>query len=90
MYGLVNRAIKEHVYAVAGESEWERVCERANLDDDVFISMDPYDDDLTYRLVDAASEVLNSSPEDILAGFGRYWILYTGCLLYTSPSPRDS
>ena len=78
MYGLVNRAIKEHVYAVAGESEWERVCERANLDDDVFISMDPYDDDLTYRLVDAASEVLNSSPEDIL------------CLLYTSPSPRDA
>lgn len=78
MYGLVNRAIKEHVVAAAGEAAWNAVRNAAELEDDFFVAMDAYDDDITYRLVAAASEVLKTPADEILAGFGRYWILYTG------------
>ncbi len=39
--------------------------------------MKPYPDDLTYKLVGAACEVLNASAEDVLKAFGEYWILFT-------------
>jgi len=78
MYGLVNRAIKEHVLNAAGEQAWADICEGAGLKDDLFVAMDPYDDAITYNLVAAASEVLATPTDEILTGFGRYWILYTG------------
>ena len=44
----------------------------------MFLSMEQYDDSVTYDLVAAASKVLDTPAEDILASFGEYWILYTG------------
>jgi hypothetical protein len=43
----------------------------------MFISNEGYPDDVTYRMVGAASQVLNMPAEDILEAFGIYWILYT-------------
>lgn len=78
MYGLINRAIKEHVLDATDELTWNEVRKKAGLDDDSFVAMDRYDDEVTYDLVDAAGEVLGAPTEDILRGFGRYWVLYTG------------
>lgn len=77
MYGLVNRAIEELVCTNYGDEVWESIKEKAEIDVDVFISMDSYADDVTYRLVNAASEVLEMPAEDILVTFGEYWTLYT-------------
>lgn len=77
MYGLVNKAVEGLICARFGQAMWEQVRERAGVDDGTFVSMHAYDDDVTYRLVAAASEVLNLSPEAVLEGFGEYWITYT-------------
>lgn len=77
MYGLVNKAIEGMVYHRFGEDTWEKIKQKAEIDIDAFITMEAYPDDVTHRLVQAASVVLNMSPQDILQAFGEYWVLYT-------------
>lgn len=77
MYGLVNKAIEEMVCFHYGEAIWETIRQKAEIEVDAFISMDSYPDDLTHRLVKAASEVLGLSSAEILSAFGEYWVLYT-------------
>lgn len=77
MYGLVNRAIEDLVCTRFGEETWEAIKEKSGIDVDAFISMESYADDVTYQLVEAASQVLNLPAEQVLITFGEYWILYT-------------
>lgn len=77
MYGLVNRAIEQLVVSLRGEAGWQRVCARARVGTDGFVAMCPYDDDVTHRLVGAASEELDLPPSTVLEAFGEYWIRYT-------------
>lgn len=77
MYGMVNQAIEQMVCAHHGEAVWEAIKTKAQVDVDVFISNEPYDDDVTYRLVAAASEILGLPAETVLRAFGRYWVLET-------------
>ena len=77
MYGLVNKAIKDMVCERFGEDTWEIIKQKAEVDVDIFLSMDAYPDDVTHRLVKAASIVLGISAAEILQAFGEYWVLYT-------------
>ena len=77
MYGLVNKAIEQMVRAEHGAPTWAAIKQRAELDIAAFVSMNQYPDDVTYRLVGAASDVLGVPPATILQAFGRYWMLYT-------------
>ena len=77
MYGLVNKAVGDLVCTRFGEQAWEAIRARARIGVDSFISMDPYPDEVTYKLVGAASEVLGLSPEAVLDAFGEFWIRYT-------------
>jgi hypothetical protein len=78
MYGIVNQAIQGLVTEQFGKAKWEQIKLRSGLDLDYFISNEPYDDDITYELVGAASEVLGITAEEVLRAFGEYWILKTG------------
>ena len=75
MYGLVNQAVRGLVESRFGEQAWQQIRAKAGLENDVFLSMEPYDDAITYRLVGAASEVLELAPEEVLHEFGKYWVL---------------
>lgn len=77
MYGLVNRAIGQLVVSLKGESAWARVCQQADWPDGGFVSIQTYDDAVTYRLVGAVSQELGLTPAEVLRAFGEYWILYT-------------
>jgi hypothetical protein len=77
MYGLVNRAIEELVISLKGEAGWRGVCAHAGLASDGFVSMQSYDDDITYRLVESVSQKLGLPSEQVLEAFGEYWITYT-------------
>lgn len=77
MYGLVNKAIEQMVCAHFDTATWEAIKRRAEVDVSVFLSMHAYPDDVTYRLVDAASKTLERSHAEVLRAFGRYWTLYT-------------
>jgi hypothetical protein len=77
MYGLVNKAVVDLIGSKFGEETWNKIKRKADVDIDVFVSMDGYPDDITYRLVGAASEVLGITAEQVLETFGEYWVLYT-------------
>lgn len=77
MYGLVNKVIEQLVCRNHGEDTWEEIKRRAGIDVEVFLSNESYPDDVTYRLVGAASEVLKVPADDILKAFGEHWITYT-------------
>lgn len=77
MYGLVNQAIEDLLVSNYGTDVWERVCERAGVEEPNFSMMESYDDSLTYGLVMAASAELDQPVPDLLRAFGRYWMLFT-------------
>ncbi len=77
MYGMVNKAVEDMVRLHHGEAVWEDIKNRAGVDVEVFISNESYPDDITYKLVGAASEALCLPADQILVGFGEHWILHT-------------
>lgn len=77
MYGLVNKAIEGLVCSNFGQPAWDQIRREAGLEDETFISMETYSDCVTYRLVAAASKVLQLPPSTVLEAFGEYWTLYT-------------
>ncbi|HEX9164279.1 MAG TPA: heme NO-binding domain-containing protein [Gemmatimonadales bacterium] len=77
MYGMVNQAVESLVRSRFGDDAWETIKRKAGVDVEVFVSNHGYSDDVTYQLVDAASEVLGLPPDDVLHAFGEYWVLVT-------------
>jgi hypothetical protein len=77
MYGMVNKGIAELVIHEYGKDKWTKILALANIQEQAFIGMESYHDEITYNLVGAASEVLDISSEKILERFGEYWITYT-------------
>lgn len=77
MYGLVNIAVQDLVTSRFGQDTWDTIKREAQVEDDMFLSMEAYPDDLTYRLVGAASTVLNVPAADLLDAFGEHWVKFT-------------
>lgn len=82
MYGIVNQAIQGLVTENFGAEKWQEIKQAAQIDVDYFLSDQPYDDDITFNLVGAASNVLNLPASAILEAFGKYWVLKTGMEKY--------
>lgn len=78
MYGIVNKSIQDLITEKFGVNKWNEIKEKSGVDIDFFLSNEPYNDDVTYKLVVTASEVLGISAGDILHAFGEWWILKTG------------
>ena len=77
MYGLVNKAVEDLITSRFGAERWAAVKQRAGVGVEVFVGMEAYPDEVTYRLVAAASEELGLSPAEVLEAFGEYWTLFT-------------
>ena len=77
MYGLVNKAVEQMVCTHFGAVAWDAIKRRAEVADATFLSMHSYPDDVTFRLVDAASHELHIPNAEILRSFGTYWTLFT-------------
>jgi len=82
MYGLVNRAIEQMVCREHGEATWQAIRQSAGVEFEGFVSSSPYPDDVTYRLVEAASRVLGAPAAAILKAFGDFWVLNTALESY--------
>ncbi len=76
MYGLVNQAVEDFVRRGFGDDAWQQIRENAGVNLELFVSMDSYPDELTYKLVGAATEVLKMDAAQILESFGEHWVLY--------------
>ena len=77
MYGLVNKALQDLVVTSHGQAAWDRIKQEAGVEIELFISNDGYPDQVTYKLVSAASHQLGISADKVLFDFGRYWVLKT-------------
>lgn len=75
MYGMVNNAVEDLVVSRFGRDTWERIRTRAGVDEEIFISNEPYDDRITFDLVGAAVAELGLSADEVLAAFGEHWVL---------------
>lgn len=78
MYGLVNKSLEELLTEQYGEDAWETIKEKSGVDIDFFLSNESYEDEITYKLVVAATEVLDISVKEVLNALGEFWILRTG------------
>jgi hypothetical protein len=61
-----------------GEALWDRLRRAAGVQEEHFLAMRPYDDDVTFRLVGAAASELDLPVDEVLRRFGRHWITFTG------------
>lgn len=77
MYGIVNKAIEDLVKENFGEEKWLAIKDRSGIDVDFFISNEPYDDDITYKLAGAVSQEMNMTVGAVLEAFGEWWVLRT-------------
>ncbi len=76
MYGMVNIAIRDMVLGEHGSKAWEQIRTLAGVDEN-FEKMESYPDEVTYSLIGAASQVLNTPAPDVMHAFGEYWVLET-------------
>ena len=77
MYGIVNKAIEDLVTVNFGAEKWSLIKERSGIDIDFFLSNEPYDDDITFKLAIAVSEEMKMSVGDVLVAFGEWWVIKT-------------
>ncbi len=75
MYGLVNQSIVGLVTDNFGTETWESIRLKAGVEDEFFLANKIYDDEITFKLVVASSEILGISVENVLREFGKYWVL---------------
>lgn len=78
MYGIVNNAIESLVKTNFGEENWQRVLKESNIDIDYFLNSQPYDDEITFSLAKAVSEVNSMPIGEVFRAFGEWWIIKTG------------
>lgn len=77
MYGIVNKAIQDLVTENFGSQKWEAILLRSKIEEDFFISSEPYDDDITFKLAIALSEEMGMPLSDVLVAFGEWWVVRT-------------
>ena len=76
MYGLLNKGIQKLVENKFGHPFWEQVKEEANVDQDHFVTLDAYDDRITYNLVAAISKLAGIDQAQFLFEYGEFWISF--------------
>ena len=82
MYGLINNSLKTMILKEFGEEKWQQVLTVSGVPEDSFLSMRRYEDDITYDLAGAASEVLGAPVAACLEMFGEHWVLETASKSY--------
>ncbi|WP_299654459.1 heme NO-binding domain-containing protein [uncultured Tateyamaria sp.] len=74
MHGLINRAIQCFVTDSYGADKWVEAIRFADLDFVEFEAMLIYDDDITPRVLDAISQILDRPRSDVMEDMGTYLV----------------
>jgi len=82
MYGVVNKSLKEMMIIQFGDERWQKVLDSSGVAADSFLSMRAYDDDVTYKLAQAAADELEIDLGDALRAFGVHWVEHTAAKEY--------
>jgi Haem-NO-binding len=82
VYGLINEGLRDMVVGMAGQDAWKSMTEDMGIDPSGFEPLCPYDDSLTYKLVELVSTRFNLSQDEVLRRYGNYWITFTAAQGY--------
>ena len=82
MYGMVNQAVRGLVIENFGEDVWHKIHTTAQAPEG-FVSLQLYDDTVTFKLVEASVAVLDMPAEGILQAFGNYWVDHVATAHYS-------
>lgn len=77
MYGMINAYLKELIITDYGKDIWNSIARKNKLENEVFIEMLVYDDNLTFKIVQTTVETCNITVEAFLRKAGRGWVLHT-------------
>ena len=77
MYGVINKSLRDMVTEGHGEAIWAQVLAKAGVPSDSFLAMRSYDDEITFRLAVASSDVLGVDVDTALHAFGKHWVNHT-------------
>jgi len=84
MYGLIHTAIRDMVIRDYGEELWHEIMKNSGLDQKAFLTMQSYDDSVTYGLIGAVAESLDEKTESVLKSFGTYWLTEAAPKVYAN------
>ena len=84
MYGMIHTAAREMVVSELGQDTWDRIKDHHNLQEDLFVSGEVYDDQVTYALIDTIAEETQLEKAEVLKRFGEFWIKYTAASSYNA------
>ena len=73
---MIHKALQDFVVEAEGDEVWQAIATEAGVNDESFIAMQTYADDVVYGLVGAAAKVLDASAAELLEAFGRHWIAF--------------
>ncbi|MBW6505846.1 MAG: heme NO-binding domain-containing protein [Rhodobacteraceae bacterium] len=74
MHGLINRSIQHFLCKTYGAALWQAVAEAASVPAEGFEAMLPYDDALTFAMLDAAAGRLNKPRAALLEDCGAFLV----------------
>lgn len=74
MKGVINKGIQEYAEANFGADVWETIKARARCEEFVFAPTQDYPDELTPRLIEAASAILNLPLETVQVEYGKFMV----------------
>jgi len=75
MKGIINQCAVELVKNKFGEEKLKQILKEAGLPEDIeIVALEDYPDEVTVKFIEAASKVLNITPEDVMLAFGDYWV----------------
>lgn len=77
MYGMINDGIRDMVVSMGGADAWGSITNDLNIEPEGFEPLCPYDDSITYKLVELISKRFDISQDEVLRRYGRHWITYT-------------
>lgn len=83
MYGIVNKSIEDLIKSNFGEEKWNIILEKSGIEHNYFISSEPYDDEVTFKLAHTIATEMNMSIEAVLVTFGEWWIIKTTKVKYS-------
>ena len=77
MLGVLRVELEDYFISTIGAAKWHeaiRISGLADADRDGVLKPPPGGDEALFRAVEAACEVTGADPEQLLAGFGRYFV----------------
>ncbi|MEM6477414.1 MAG: heme NO-binding domain-containing protein [Pseudomonadota bacterium] len=74
MHGLMNRALQCFLRDTYGEETWADIMQQADLGYASFESMLIYEDEVTFQVLDLATQALGKTRDDLLEDLGTYLV----------------